>query len=304
MTVATVKLVSATNRKGGIWFRATEEGSMKNLRRCSFESRCLLSFVSLLAIVAVAVVTGCGPAIEIDGTWAGVINHSYYCESVPETIEIEIFEGTITITGGDVNGSAFPEGLSGTITPRSEDEADGFFVITFESAEDIYNGTLVMDSKAGYAAIVLDAGPYDPLSDYRYGYAGVLQVGALQTITYSESDLVGDWAGVAVRVDDTFNITSSSESTATITAPDALELTGEDGDGVFEAQSTVSYDEESPGVFTAYHVLWAPETYLNALMFMSYDKQYLAVALLESLCGYGYVFTNLPAQKFALWKRQ
>jgi hypothetical protein len=265
--------------------------------------RTLFPVAGMVAIAAFAV-AGCGPAIDIDGTWSGVIYHSYYCEAVPQTIQIEIVEGTITITGGDADGSAFPEGISGPVAPLNEEEANGFFVITLESGEDIYNGTLVVDSKAGYAVILLDAGPYDALSDYRYGYAGVLQLGALQTITYSEPDLVGEWAGVAVRVDDTFNITSSSQSTATVTSEEEiLGLSGEDGDGAFVAEGTVSYDVDSPGIFTAFQVLWGEED-RDMLAFMSFDKQYLAVAFLESLCGYGNVFTNLPAQKFALWKRQ
>lgn len=265
-------------------------------------SRSVRWFAVALLVVALSALTGCWGRIDIDGTWAGVIIATYECEAGPQTIQIEIAEGTITITGGTWGYTD----LTGTILPMDEDTPDGRFQIVFDN-EGAQYGTMFFDDEGEHAAFYVESGPYDELSRYRDGYIAALQRGEIQTITYSEANLVGDWSGAAARVNATFDVTESSESNVTITNPDGLLLEGTDGDGSFSTDILGIYlDEEyeTVGIYLSDSVIWPDtEETLEAMYIMSYDKDYVAVAFLDSLCS-STIFTRLPEQKFALWARQ
>ncbi|HUV08955.1 MAG TPA: hypothetical protein VMX75_14580, partial [Spirochaetia bacterium] len=142
------------------------------------------------------------------------------------------------------------------------------------------------------------------------GYVGVLQKGTLTSATYQESDLVGNWAGVAVRVDANFEVTESSASTATITNPAGLQLSGTDGDGSFTAAApgiVLELGLENDGIYVsgdggANQVDWSGDLY-DAIYALSYDKMVMAVGFLKGLCNSS-IFSDLPTQKFAIFIKQ
>ena len=169
-------------------------------------------------------------------------------------------------------------------------------------------GQLFVDPAKKYALLVIYSSPGGD-----EGIVGVLQKGTLTSVTYQKSDLVGSWAGVAVRVNTSFEVTESSASTATITMPNELELSGTDGDGSYSAPE-VGIDLESEfvdyGIYvsgwgSANQVGWPGDDSYDALYALSYDKSVLAVAFLDSVCSSGiFSAANLPNQKFALWLKQ
>jgi hypothetical protein len=122
---------------------------------------------------------------------------------------------------------------------------------------------------------------------------------------------------VAARVDAGYSVTDSYGITATVTAPDGLALTGQDGDGSFSAAApgilleTDSQQNPYPGLYvsgwsSANQVVWpdlGQSGAYDALYALSYDKSVLAVGFLSSVCSQQ-IFNNLPAQKFALMTRQ
>jgi hypothetical protein len=248
---------------------------------------------------------GEGAELNIDGTWSGVVTRTYYCEAEPALVELSIADGSITVTGG----GALPVDLGGTVTEQSP----GRFTIAFDNDGE-QPGLLVFDLQGQYATFVSDDGP---LGGNRQGYVGLLQKESIQNVSYTETDLVGEWSGVAARVDDDYAITDSYDISAAITAPDGLALSGEDGDGEFSAEIpaiVLETDFEQtpyPGLYVsggggANQVIW-PELgqtgAYNALYALSYDKEVLAVGFLTSLCSTD-IFDDLPAQKFALLIRE
>ena len=62
----------------------------------------------LVAVLAgIAFLSTCcnGPTpATLDGAWAGILNDTYYCEGGASTIELNISELTLTITGGFTAG--------------------------------------------------------------------------------------------------------------------------------------------------------------------------------------------------------
>ena len=239
------------------------------------------------------------PEATIEGTWAGVMNYTYYCEAEPGTIQLDITDTTITITGGDF----FTVDATGTVSQQTNQS----YTVTLNDGGSIL-GQLFVDLAKEYALLVTYASPGGD-----EGIVGVLQKGTLSSITYQESDLVGSWLGVAVRVNTSFEVTDSSVSSATITDSDGLELNGSDGDGSFTA-SAVGIDLESGyepyGIYvsgwgSANQVSWPGDDTYDAMYALSYDKSVLAVAFLKSVCSIDIFSTdNLPIQKFALWLKQ
>jgi hypothetical protein len=265
-------------------------------------SRSVRWFAVAVLAIALSALTGCFGRIDIDGNWAGVIITTYECEGTPSTIQIEIAEGTITITGGTWGYTD----LTGTILPMDEDTPDGRFQVILDN-EGAQYGAMFFDDEGEHAAFYVESGPYDEMSSYRHGYIAALQRGEIQTITYSEANLVGDWSGAAARVNATFDVIESSESSAAITNPDGLLLEGTDGDGSFSTDIPGIYlypEYETFGIYLSDSVIWPDtEETLEAMYIMSYDKQYVAAAFLTSLCSTS-VFTAMEEQKFALWARQ
>jgi hypothetical protein len=172
---------------------------------------------------------------------------------------------------------------------------------------------LVFDAEAGHAAFAVDANAYDPENYSRYGYLGVLQLGEAQTTTFALSDLVGDWTGVSARADDTFTVTSTSASTASITGTQTLSMTGEFGEGSFSVtDGGIFLGDGSSGVYETgynaqtgydYSVSMPNQDAYGAIYVLSPDKNYLAVAFLDDLCDPSLLF-RLPDQLFSLWVRQ
>ena len=239
------------------------------------------------------------PEATIEGTWAGVMNHTYYCEAEPSTIQFDITGTTITITGG----TTLANELTGTVTKQT----DQSYTVTLIDDGDLY-GQLFVDTAKNYALLVIYS---SPSSDS--GFVGVLQKGEITSTTFQESDLVGSWAGVAVRVNTNFEVTESSASSATITNPEGLELNGSDGDGSFSATAPgivlESDEHETLGVYIsggggANQVDWSGNLY-DAIYVLSNDKTVLAVGFLEGACDTD-IFSdvNIPNQKFAIWLKQ
>jgi hypothetical protein len=259
------------------------------------------------AIGMILVLTGCtkGETGTIEGTWAGVLLYTYYCEGGAETIQLDIEGSTITITGGTISDYPFSPGTDGTIVQQTG-QAQAYNVVLNQDGSIL--GQLFVDPTINFALLVLYQSP-----TVSRGFVGILQKGELTSTTYDESDLLGDWAGVAVRVNNDLEVTESSESTATITAPDGLELNGTDGDGAFSALAQgiaiVPVYGSGAGAYVSgdtdigvNQVSWDGDFY-EALYALSYDKTILAVAFIKGLCNFT-IFDDLPSQKFALWIKQ
>ena len=246
--------------------------------------------------------------LDIDGTWSGVVTTTLIGDEVPEspgTVELSITGDDVAMTGGSAVGTSFPVELAGTLT----DQGGGRFAVAFAN-DGTQRGVFVFDPAGEYAAFIVDdsSAPSD-------GYVSVLQKADLQSASHAEADLVGDWEGVAVRVDSEYAITDSSASSATISDPDpqseGVDLSGEDGDGTFsaEAQSFSSirlYDAiglYETGLWED-TVDWSDGSSYSAIYALSYDKSVLAVAFLDRALWETGVMANLPNQKFALWQRQ
>jgi len=263
---------------------------------------CLAVFVLFSAMMLASCVGEEDPEATIEGTWAGVMHHTYYCENEPSTIQLDITETTITIT----SGSTFTTDIAGTITQQTGQVQA--YNVTLNDGGSI-QGQLFVDPTKNYALLVIYSGP-----SANVGYVGVLQKGDLTSTTYQESDLEGNWAGVAVRVNANFEVTESSESSATITNPSGLALSGTDGDGSFSAAApgiALQSGYETLGIYVSEdggtsQVDWSGDLY-DAIYFLSYDKMVLAVAFLSDsdggLCGFT-IFNELPSQKFAIWLKQ
>ena len=241
--------------------------------------------------------TGGEDSGTIEGTWTGVVNHTYYCESESSEIQLDIAGSTITITGG----TTFTIDTTGTITEQTG-QAQAY-AITLNDGGSVA-GQLFVDPAKNYALLVI----YDsPGSDQ--GLVGVLQKGTLSGATYQESDLIGNWEGLAVRVDANFEVTESSDSSATITDPDGLQLNGTDGDGAFStAIPGIELASGTAGIYVSRvgqgsQVIWPGDDRYDAIYALSYDKTVLAVGFLRSLCD-TIIFSDLPDQKFVIWIKQ
>ena len=249
------------------------------------------------AVLAAAVLSGCADCqVEtgtIEGTWAGVISDTYFCEGGSYTIELDIEGSTITVTGGTVTEGAFPlmgAGTTGTLTHQSGEA----YTLTLE-IEETAEGQLYVDPQIGYGLLFVHTYP----SDEGAFVLGAMQKGALEELTFQDSDLVGDWEGVAVRVDAGLAVTSTTTSSATMYESAGVILDGTDGDGDFSGLITL--DPFDP-VFVG-SVDWPPSTSYEAIGTLSFDKQVLAIAFLTSDCEYNLDLV-LPDQKFALWVKQ
>jgi hypothetical protein len=247
--------------------------------------------LALAMVVGAMMLAGCSnctlPPVTPDGTWSGVVSDSYR-EGASYTIEIDVDGSTVSVTDGD---SSLVD-ATGTLT-HQDGEA---YTVALDLASG-GEGQLFIDPTATYVMLVVHA------SNAGYDYLiGVLQKGSLGAISFVENDLVGDWAGTEFRVDAGLEVTSTSDSTASVTDPDGLYLAGTDGDGNFYGpfhllDGTVGVYESSLDT-----VGW-PLFSRYALGTMSVDKQIFAVAFLTG--KYENTLDEvLPDQKFAIWVRQ
>ena len=236
------------------------------------------------------------------GTWAGAMVDSYLCEGAIGTIEITISGGTLTVTGGD--GSSFSVDDTGTIS-----QSDGQSFATVMALSGDTPGRFLVDAAAGHAVW---ASPSS--SGSGIGYVGLLQKGSLQSTTFSATDIVGAWSGVAVRLDGNLDVTASSDSTASITYPSGLALSGTDGDGAFSAGDPgLQLYDPSLGIWTtdtddsSNPVTWSGQA-TAAIYVMSSDKTRVAVGFLDDdddrLCNYDAFSTDMADNKFVLWEQQ
>lgn len=233
---------------------------------------------------------------SLEGTWAGTMVSNYLCEGSASSVEISISGGTISITGSD--GNSFQIDDAGTI---SQTDGQSFAVVM--NLDGGAAGRFYVDAEANYAVWANSSS-----NNSGYGYVGLLQKTAAQTISYSDTDVVGAWSGVALRLDNSLAVTNASTSTATVTNSGALALSGTDGDGAFSASATgLGLYDASLGTWlsgdgSTNSVDWSEET-LRAIYTMSYDKTRLGIGFFTSLCSSS-IFTNMPSQKFAFWERQ
>ena len=247
--------------------------------------------------------------IDINGTWSGVVTTTLIGTEVPEspgTIEFSISGDEVQVTGGSAAETSFPVDLTGTLT----DQGGGRFTAAFEN-DGVQRGIFVFDAAGEYAAFIVDES-----SAATEGYVSVLQKADLQSVSHSEADLVGEWQGIAVRVNSEYAITESSASSATISDPDpqspGVDLSGEDDDGTFSAEAPSAsirlYDAiglYETGLWED-SVDWSDGSSYSAIYALSYDKSILAVAFLDGPLWVSSPgpMEDLPSQKFALWQRQ
>lgn len=246
-------------------------------------------------LIATAILTSCAdcgfePEPEpptMDGTWAGVVSDTYACEGGSYTLEIVISGSDITVTGGTV----LLAGTTGTLTHQEGNAYTVMMDIT-EPAE----GQLFVDAERNYGVFFLHL---VPTAGYMY-VVGVLQKGSLADVTYTEDDLVGEWAGAAAHVNADLEVTWTSTSSATMYESAGIILDGTDGDGDFAG--LLYLDDPLLGTYASGPVDW-PAFSREALCALSLDKKALAVAFLTDACEYELDLV-LPDQKFTLWLKQ
>jgi hypothetical protein len=248
--------------------------------------------LAVAMVFAAMMLAGCSnctlPPVTPDGTWSGVVSNSYREGEDGYTIELDIDGSVISITDGD---SSLVD-ATGTLTQQNGEA----YTVALDLAT-AGEGQLFIDPTATYALLIVHA------SDAGYDYLiGVLQKGSLGAISFVEDDLVGDWAGTEFRVDAGLEVTSTSESTASVTDPDGLYLAGTDADGNF--YGPLHLLDSTVGVYeSSFDTVGWPLFSRYALGTMSADKQVFAVAFLTE--KYEYTLDEvLPDQKFAVWVRQ
>ncbi len=245
-----------------------------------------------------------GPAIEgtsIEGTWSGAVAGSYLCEMDAESIELTFEEDTVVVTGGSVTEGAYPSiapGSSGTY----EQNDDGRFVFSVDDGGEL-KGSIIVDPEAGHAVLILDGNP--PSDGNQGGYIGVLQLGSLQSISTTESDIVGTWSGTGVAVNGAYDLIESVDTEMTISEPEGLALTGNYGSSsVSIAAGDLAVYSSETGIFrtTGAGVTLGASTYPSVFA-LSYDEQWLAAGFFTEGCSTD-LFDQLQDQKFALYERQ
>jgi len=244
-------------------------------------------------LLAAGILTGCsdcsavGPVPTMEGTWAGVVSDTYACEGGSYSLEIDISGSTITVT----DGTAFPADVTGTLTHQSGEA----YTLTLDLGTTAV-GQLYVDPQMQYGLLFVHTYP-------GVGYAylvGILQKGTLGTNIYDEGDLVGDWEGVAARVNSSLEVTWTSTSTATVYESAGAILEGTDGDGDF---SGILYlDDALLGTYGSGIISW-PLYDREALGALSLDKKALAIAFLTSDCEYS-LDEVITDQTFTLWLKQ
>ena len=230
-----------------------------------------------------------------------MVNHTYYCESIVETVELSIAGETITITGGTIlDDFFFVEPVSGSVLPNPT--SGGYDVLLATDPE--LTGRLFMDEDANYATFVLEDESFG-----NGGRVGVLQKAVPAAVTYTEADLVGDWSGSGVRMGTDFAVIDTFDVEASITNPDGLQISGSNDIGPF-GTDIPGITAGEPGVFetSSNRLHWpappaASTRNRTALYFLSQDKSAMAVGMLTGLCEYT-LFDDLPDQSFSLLLRQ
>ena len=253
-----------------------------------------------LVAAAFLALAGCFPnspagPIDIDGTWSGVVTSSYYCEASYWTLQFVVDDLDVTVTGG----SLLPDGTTGSLTEQS----NGRYTVSFDY-EGALPGVLIFDGDGQYAAFV-----GEETFNSNEGQLAVLQKAELPDPppVKSETDIVADWSGIGVRVNENYGITESYESVATIASGDGLYISsGEDQDGTFSTGQGDVVLADSSGIFASPStVTWDTSDDYYALYALSYESDVLAVAFLTDLCNSpNFDAASRPNQKFALWFRQ
>jgi hypothetical protein len=286
----------------------TNLGSVKSIPGSSGEiTMSSASGVDSRHFVAVAVGPGMlpSPPVEalitvqsgtIEGTWSGVVHHTYYCEGGPSTIELQVTGSTITVSAG----STYTPPVSGSITQGADRD------YTFDLAG--IKGQIYTDAGRNYALFVAETSPGSS-----GGYVGLLQKGSLSSATYNLGDLAGSWSGQAVRLSP-YAVTTVLSSSATISG--AAALNGTDTESSFSAAAIELHGgNENFGVYASdwsNPVTFVPGGNHEAMYVLSNDKTAMAVAFLlddgstsGGICDTtAFGTAKLPLHKFALWIKQ
>ena len=259
------------------------------------------------AIAAVVLPLGAcfpGPAIEgmsIEGTWSGAVAGSYLCEMDAASIELTFEEDTVAVTGGSVTEGAYPSIAPGS-SGSYEQSDDGRFVFSVDDGGEL-KGSIVVDPEAGHAVLILDGNP--PSDGNQGGYIGVLQLGSLQSVSTTESDIVGTWSGTGVAVNGAYDLIETVNTEMTISEPEGLALAGNYGSSSISitAGDLEVYNSET-GIFKTRgnDVTLGVSTYPSVFA-LSYDEQWLAAGFFTEGCSTD-LFAQLQDQKFALYERQ
>lgn len=241
---------------------------------------------------------------DLAGDWSGTLQSTYVCESSPQPLSVVIEDASVTT-------SPWPNGVGSTGT--IEQKEGGSFELTFEVAatEFLPAGTshaqLFVEPTAHYALLVTQE--LDSNNGYSYGNVALLERDALSDVEFTDTDLVGKWAGVGVRLDTDFAATESFDSVATFTFDSEQTLTVE-GEDVVGAYSGPNVRYESAGLWSNNQLTQADSVH-GGIFLMSSDKRVIATALLKDLVpedGNGplcdlRVFTDLAPHQFALWTK-
>ena len=251
------------------------------------------TLVALFVLLISACSQADSPPSGDSNLWSGVSQDLYVCEGAALPLQLS-FEGTnVTVTQSDSFG--LPAGTAGTVTSSDGTEK----VIAFTGAS-VTVGRFITDASGRHALLVLhnETGAIDG------NMVAVLQSGTPALPGFADADLVGNWAGTAIRVDANLAVTSSAASTVQVTNPAGLALDGSDGDGAFSAGAgVVSLADAVNGVWLSSGTVdWSGQS-LDAIAVLADDKSVIAVAFVTDTCS-GTVFTDMPSQKFAVWRRQ
>ena len=243
--------------------------------------------------------SGGGAGVPSDAVIFGAVQMPYVCEGAAFPFQLAFQGGTATVTGGDFND--VPVGSSGSYTDPSANVHA--FTLDTGGAVGIVDGIFRTDPAGTHALVLIHKG------DRINGNAvGVMQLSSPGYPAYALNDVLGTWSGKAIRVDNNLNITSTINSTMTISESEGLTIDGTDGDGTFSSGSPAAdLSDATLGVWIGSNaVIWSPSgDGLYPILVLSPDKSTLAGAFVTTLCSpANSYYADMPSQKFALWTRQ
>jgi len=231
------------------------------------------------------------------GTWNGVVIDTYYCEAGPESMQIDITESNVSIAVNSIS--------MGTVT-LTEDGPTYHHKIVIDNNGSMLHGRIMFNPNYRYALVVLTNNVGG-----NTGYVGLLQKTSPADTVFLDSDVVANWGGTSLQIDNNFDFLASDDSNIAITnTMSGLQLSGNDGllaIGGTAPNIVLDSANAKSGLFvsgdlTVNSVAWGSGS-KNALYIESWDKKAMAAGFIDGTCNYS-LFSNTDLQKFFLWTKK
>lgn len=206
---------------------------------------------------------------NLQGTWFG----AYQVGTSFLTIAVDVnANGQIT----DIRQNGTTLGVTGTLAHVQGN------IFSFQLSDGTQGGFMT-DSSAMHAGFLDENGSI-----------GALQKGASALPVYASTDVVGSWSGYSLELDNSFNITATGSSTATVNS--SFQITGTDMNGPF----TGTIQTFSNG-FGAYGGIWSNSSASgNLIAWISGDRSFAAA---WACAGSVQFPVSIPDCSFGIWNK-